>query len=217
MAKSTTERLRNFATIVYEESAPDNWQTILEEQFVRAFISPYHDKDINPFGEPKKPHYHVLIMFDGNKTFKQAEEIFQKIGGVGCEKVNSIRGYARYLCHLDNPEKYQYSQDLVRNLCGADYLGTIGLACDKYTALSEMEEFCERYNIFSYFVLARYATVHRPDWSRILKDVGTIYMREYLQSRKWSIENGMYDIIDQETGECVFSCNASKNLDKSDS
>ena len=97
-------RTRNFACVVYEESAPSNWRTILEEQFVPAFISPYHKDDINADGQPKKPHWHVLIMFDSVKTSEQAREIFDKIGGVGCEKVTSIRGYARYLCHLDNPD-----------------------------------------------------------------------------------------------------------------
>ena len=72
-------RTRNFATVVYPESAPENWQDILSEQFVPAFISPLHDKDINPTGEPKKPHYHVVIMFDSTKTSEQAKEIFDKV------------------------------------------------------------------------------------------------------------------------------------------
>lgn len=205
MASSGVGRTRNFATVVYPESAPEGWEEILTQCFVPAFISPLHDSDINPTGEKKKEHYHVIIMFDSTKTLEQAKEIFDKIGGVGCEKVNSIRGYARYLCHLDNPDKHQYTQEDVRSLCGADYMATIGLAYDKYKALSEMEEFCEKYNIFSYFVLARYASVHRSDWSRILKDCGTVYMREYLNSRKWSKENGYEQIVDSETGEVVFT------------
>ena len=108
-----------------------------------SFISPLHDKDTNPTGEPKKPHYHVLIMYDSVKTSEQAKELFALIGGVGCEVVQSIRGYARYLCHLDNPEKFQYNIDDVKSLCGADYVGTIGLAIDKLKALDEMMEFCE--------------------------------------------------------------------------
>ena len=35
-------RTRNFATVIYPESAPENWQDILVEQFVPAFISPLH-------------------------------------------------------------------------------------------------------------------------------------------------------------------------------
>ena len=143
-------RTRNYASVVYPESAPDNWQDILSEQFVPAFISPLHDNDFNPTGEVKKPHYHVVIMFDSVKTKDQAIEVFSKIGGVGCEVIQSIRGYARYLCHLDNPEKAQYSQELVRSLCGADYSSVIGLVTDKYKAIGEMIDFCREKNVYSY-------------------------------------------------------------------
>lgn len=47
-------RTRNFGTVVYPESAPENWQTILSELCIPCFISPLHDKDINPDGETKK-------------------------------------------------------------------------------------------------------------------------------------------------------------------
>lgn len=196
-------RGRNFATVVYPESAPENWQEILAEQFVPAFISPLHDSDVNPTGEPKKAHQHVVVMYDGKKSMDQVRALFDLIGGVGCEPVQSLRGYARYLCHLDNPEKHQYDQANVRSLCGADYASIIGLATDKYKALVEMEEFCEKYNVMSFYALARYASKYRTDWSRILKDNGAIYMKEYLQSRLWSITNNHGDIIDPLTGEVI--------------
>lgn len=196
-------RTRNFATVVYPESAPEGWQELLSECFVPAFISPLHDKDTNPTGEEKKAHYHVIIMFDSTKTVEQAQEVFDKIGGVGCEKVNSIRGYARYLCHMDNPEKFQYKQEEVRSLCGADYSSTIGLATDKYKALGEMQDFCEQYNVNSFYLLSRYAKEHRQDWYRILSDCGSVFMREYLQSRKWSQDQGLDHIVDPITGEVL--------------
>ena len=107
--KSRDTRARNYACVVYPDSAPTNWQDILSGHCVPAFISPLHDKDFNVTGEPKKPHYHVVLMFDGKKSVNQVTEIFQSFGGVGCEVVKSIRGYSRYLCHLDNPEKAQYN------------------------------------------------------------------------------------------------------------
>lgn len=180
-------RTRNFATVVYPDSAPDNWQEILSEQFVPAFISPLHDKDINPTGEAKKPHWHVMLMFDGVKTTEQALEIFNKIGGVGCEVVQSQRGYARYLCHLDNPEKAQYEPQNVRSLCGADYTSTIGLVTDKYKAISEMIDYCVENNIVSYSDLLEYSRMERFDWFRVLCDNGTIVIREYLKSREWTL------------------------------
>lgn len=202
--KSSDGRKRNFATVVYPDSAPDNWKDILSKHHIPVFISPLHDKDINPTGEEKKPHFHVLMMFEGKKSVDQVTEIFTTFNGVGCEVVNSVRGYARYLCHLDNPEKAQYSADGVESLCGADYYNVIGLATDKYKALCEMEEFCEQYDVDSFFALARYASVHRSDWSRVLKDNGSFYMREYLQSRKWSKENNCTHIVDPKTGEVII-------------
>lgn len=186
--KITTKdgRVRNFATVVYPESAPENWQQILAEQFVPAFISPLHDKDENPGGEMKKPHYHVVIMFEGKKSREQAKELFDMIGGVGVEVVQSIRGYARYLCHLDNPEKAQYSPEDVRCLCGADYTGVCSLVIDKYKAIKEMRQFCVDNNIFSYADLFDYCAEERFDWFRVLCDNGTVVIKEYLKSRSWT-------------------------------
>ena len=201
--KSRDTRTRNFATIVYPESAPGDWQEILSSHCVPAFVSPLHDKDLNPTGEPKKPHYHVVLMFEGKKSIEQVTEVFNSIGGVGCEVVKSLRGYARYLCHLDNPEKAQYEPSNVRCIA-SDYLGTIGLAIDKYVAIGEMQDFCEQFDIVSFYVLAKYARGHRQDWHRILCDCGSVFMREYLQSRKWSKEQNYVDIFDPSTGEKLF-------------
>lgn len=196
-------RTRNYATVVYPDSAPDNWMDILAEQFVPILISPLHDSDVNPDGEAKKPHYHVLIAYDNVKTIDQAKSLISLVNGVGCEIIQSLRGYARYLCHLDNPEKYQYNQDKVRALCGADYSNIIGLATDKYKALGEMQDFCEKYNVSSFYALSQYARKNRYDWYRILCDCGAIFMREHLKSRKWSLDNGFGDIVDPETGEIL--------------
>lgn len=183
-------RTRNYATVVYPDSAPDEWQEILSQQFVPAFISPLHDKDTNPTGEEKKAHYHVVIMFEGPKTKEQAQEVFTLINGVGCEKVNSLRGYARYLCHMDNPKKYQYPQEDVRCLCGSDYSSTIGLPTDKYKAIGEMIDYCEDNNIVSYSDLLMYCRNEHFDWFRVLCDNGTVVVREYLKSRLWTLEHG---------------------------
>ena len=197
-------RTRNYACVVYADSAPSDWRERLASTFIPSFVSPYHDKDLNPTGEPKKSHWHVMIMFDSVKTIEQAKEVFDKIGGVGCERINSLRGYARYLCHLDNPEKQQYLKDDVQCLCGADYLEVIGLVSDKYAAIDEMVQFCEKYNIISFYLLHKYAIAHRSDWKRILADSGAIVMREHLKSKAWSIANGQDNILDPITGEVIF-------------
>ena len=186
--KNSKTRTRNYACVVYPESAPDNWQEILSDQFIPAFISPLHNKDINPTGEVKKEHYHVMLMFDSVKTSEQAKVIFELIGGVGCEVVNSTRGYARYLCHLDNPEKAQYNIEDVRCLCGSDYPNIISLVTDKYKAIGEMIDFCQANNIFSYASLLEYCRMERFDWFRVLCDNGTVVIKEYLKSRSWTAQ-----------------------------
>ena len=122
-------RTRNYATVVYPESAPENWKTLISESKIPVFISPLHDNDFNATGEPKKPHYHVLTMFDTVKTKEQAETFFKTFGGVGCEVVNSTRAYGRYLCHLDNPDKAQYKIDDVISLIALALSDAVPIMC----------------------------------------------------------------------------------------
>ena len=179
-------RTKNFATVVYPESCPENWLEVLGELLIPCFVSPLHDKDFNPNGEPKKPHFHVLFRFDGVKTLEQVKEILPKIGGVGCEPVNSIRGYARYLCHLDNPEKAQYDTAKVRCFCGADYIDTVNLITDKYKVITEILDYCDQNKIYSYRNLVQYCRVNRPEWFRVLCDNGSYVVLEYLKSAQWT-------------------------------
>ena len=181
-------RTRNFATVVYPESAPEKWIDILEEHCVPAFISPLHNKDVDSEEKPKKEHHHVMILFEGCKTKEQAKEIFDSIGGVGVEQVKNSRAYCRYLCHLDNKDKVQYDINEVISLSGADYSSMISLAKDKYTAIGEMIEFCIANDMISYAMLLLYAKKNRFDWFKILCDSGSVTMVQFLKSRNWELE-----------------------------
>ena len=66
------EQLSNFETD-YDGadgygSAPDNWRDILDEEHIQWVESPLHDKDKLPDGRTKKPHWHILLLFDINRT-----------------------------------------------------------------------------------------------------------------------------------------------------
>lgn len=185
------KRTRNWVTVVYPESASADWISILKEQCVPALISPVHNLDVNYDGTKKKDHCHVMIMFDGVKTKEQAKEVFDAIGGIGIEPVKSVRGYARYLCHLDNPEKAQYSINDVIECAGADYHILINLPSDKYSAIGEMIEFTMDNGIDSYAQLLLYAKKNREDWFRVLCDNGTLTMVQFLKSKCW--ERQKYD------------------------
>lgn len=183
--KNKEYRTRNYATVVYEENCPKNWIGVLKNQMIPAFVSPLHNQDINPGGEPKKSHWHVVVMFDGVKTRKQAKELFDKIGGIGVETVQSLRGYVRYLCHLDNPEKAPYDPTKVLCFCGADYYNTIHVVTDRHKVLREIRKFCKENNFYSYSDLVDFCDENRPDWVTILDD-NTISIMGYLKSKYWT-------------------------------
>lgn len=86
-----------------------------------ALISPLHDKDTDSEGNPKKPHYHVILIFESLKSEKQVHELTESFGGVGVLPIQCLGAYSRYLCHLDNPDKAQYSLEDVKEIGGADY------------------------------------------------------------------------------------------------
>jgi len=176
-------RTRNYATVVYPDSAAENWKSIIAESKIPVFISPLHDGDANPDGEKKKEHYHVMVMYDTVKTPEQARDFFATFGGVGCETVNSVRGYARYLCHLDNPEKCQYSIDEVVSFGGADYIQAIGTAADKAKAIREMVNWINENDCDFFSDLFDYATINRSDWFDCLINAGAYPVKEYIKSR----------------------------------
>lgn len=183
--KSSKARTRNYATVVYQDSAPENWREIISELKIPIFISPYHDKDLLPTGEPKKPHWHVMIMFEGVKTEDQAKEIIAKFNGVGCETVNSMRGYARYLCHLDSPDKAQYDIGDVQCYGGADYMNCIGTMADKAKAIREMMAHIEENDILYFSDLLMDCSVNHSDWFDCLINAGSYVIKEFIKSRTY--------------------------------
>lgn len=187
----TSTRTRNYATVVYPDSMGDFDLFIekLTQLHIPLFISPLHDKDVNPTGEEKKAHYHILFMFDSVKTYNQALDIVDIISGVGCEIVNSLRGYARYLCHLDNPEKAQYNIDDVIQLNGSSYYDVINLASDRYNMIGEMIDFIDEFEILSFAEFYKFCRDYRSStWYKIITDNSTYVIKEYLKSRKWDKE-----------------------------
>lgn len=190
MAEET--RKRNWAFIVYPDSVPmeyEDWVNELRNEHVPGFISPLHCDDVNPDGTAKKEHWHVMFMFRGPKSRDQVEEITRKLNATRPQVVKDIRGYARYLCHLDNPEKAQYDPNEVISLSGADFLEKIASAADTDSAVSEMMDWCVEKGCFSFFRLSNYARKERSDWFRVLTSSRTVFLTAWLKSYEWEIRN----------------------------
>lgn len=186
-------RARNFACVVYPESAPENWLQIIAEAKIPVLVSPLHNRDKNPTGEPKKNHHHVISLYENKKNEEQAREFFESFGGVGCEVVKSIRGYARYLCHLDNPEKAQYDTADVLQYGGADYLDIIELPTDRLAVIREMQAWLRANEVVSYAALMDYAADEKPDWFKVLCESASYVMDKYLKSLKWELDRQVLD------------------------
>jgi hypothetical protein len=76
-----------------------------------------HDKDIDDFGAPKKEHWHYLFTFSNSRDLNTVKNYFADFKKENdeplllensFEKINSIIGSKKYLCHFDHPNKAQY-------------------------------------------------------------------------------------------------------------
>lgn len=191
MSDVVNQRGRVWTFVIYPgDSAPENWLDTLRSLNVPGFVSPLHT-DVNPDETVKKPHRHVLLMFEGKKSFKQVNEICGMLNAPHPQYVQSKAGMARYLCHLDNPEKQQYKPDDVICLAGTNYFETVATAADLDAVISEMEQWCDDNGVFSYAGLSRYARIHRPDWTRALRHRCTIHMKAYLLACQWEVDKGV--------------------------
>ncbi|MGK0563030.1 replication protein, partial [Enterococcus faecalis] len=138
--KQPYKRGRNWAIVVYPESLPENWKEIRKSEPVA--ISPLHDKDVTAEGELKKPHYHLVLSYNGNKSFEQIDEIARLLHAPLPERINSLTGSVRYLTHMDDPNKYQYDSSDIQVFGGFDLESILSLSTgDKRQLLRDMIEF----------------------------------------------------------------------------
>lgn len=195
-------RFRNVSFILYPDSANPYWQEYLEEECIPHMYI-FHDKDIDGDGQQKEPHYHVILLFEGNKSPKQLAEICTFCGAKNGKVrfIHSIRGAARYLCHMDSPNKHQYFQSEV-HCFAVDYESIISLPSDKYGVIGEMIDFVDKYNIVSFHILAKYAKDCKIDWYRSLCNNSTVFMKEYLKSKLWYYKE-FGKLANPETGEVL--------------
>lgn len=101
---------RHFAYVVYPESAPSDWVEQLKQTGLTFVVSPLHDKDINADDTPKKAHYHVIVSWGNNTTYRSARGLCDMLNCPMPQLLKNCNGMYRYLTHKDNPEKYQYTE-----------------------------------------------------------------------------------------------------------
>ncbi len=194
--KSKDTRCRNWTIVVYpgkdeNDGSPENWRDIIEEQHIEWIESPLHDKDTLPTGETKKPHYHVLLMFGGVKSYEQVLELCQELNCPIPERVHNAKALVRYMAHLDSPDKVQYNlQDIIAH-GGVDIAEMLRpSSSERYTLINEMRDFIKEYNILEFQDILDYAAANRfDDWFPLLCDNSTFIIDKYIKSQRHRIQN----------------------------
>lgn len=133
--KSRNVKKRNWAFILYPESAPSDWFEQLQKTGLQGAISPLHDNDLNADGEPKKPHYHIIVTYSGPTSFNVVNSLCDSLNCPHPQPLEQMRGYYRYFTHKDNPEKAQYSDDDIRILNGFDIRDYVELSASEVTKI----------------------------------------------------------------------------------
>lgn len=194
-------RTRSWTFILYPESAPENWRDILDEFHVEWIESPLHDKDTNATGEPKKPHWHILIIFESVKAYEQVKEITDSLNAPHPQKCAGAKALVRYMAHLDNPDKAQYNPSEIIGHGGADVADFLRpSASDRYAYIDEMLDYIDEHNICEFNVFMRYARTHRrDDWFPLLCDSCAYVINMHIKS----LRHGRILSVDPETGEVM--------------
>jgi hypothetical protein len=184
---------RNWAFVLYPESAPADWRDRLQKTGLQCAISPLHDKDINPTGDPKKPHYHVILVYSGPTAFNVVKRLTEDLRQPIPQALEQVRGYYRYLTHEDNPEKAQYDKKDIETINGFDIR--------EFVEMTKSEVIRYKREIQA-FIRDNYLTEY-SDLMDALLDAGevmadhyevaannTLFFDRYLSSRRYKVEKG---------------------------
>lgn len=206
---------RVYTGVLYLDSAPEDWIQRAKNTHLDGFISPYHDKDVNPDGKPKKPHYHIMLMWENPTTYNNASNIFASIGALEhIEAVESTPGMARYLTHQDNPEKAQYEESDVICLGTANYEEVCAKITDKRNKIGEMISFINDHEITSFSRFVIYCYENENQWLNILTDRNTLFFKTFIDSM-WQDCSKRNDYYTKDDVDEILR-NYTENLDRKD-
>ena len=183
-------RTRNWTIVLYPESAPDNWRTLIDDLHIEWVESPLHDKDVNANGEPKKAHWHLLLMFGGVKSYEQVKEVTDSLNAPRPERCHNARSMVRYMVHLDNPDKAQYSQGDIKAYGGVDLAELLRpSSSERYTLIGDMIAYIRNNNVIEFQDLMDYALANEFDtWFPLLCDNSAFVIGQYIKSQRHRLQ-----------------------------
>lgn len=187
---------RAWGGVIYPESLPENWLEILQNSGLQIAISPLHDKDINPDGTPKKPHYHIIIIYDGPTTFNNVKTFLEQLNAPNPIPLEQVRGYYRYLIHKDNPEKYQYDETQIKALNGFDFMNYVELTSAEINSIKkEIQKIIIKNHINEYCVLLDFLLDNDLNNYWDVASNHTIFFNTYITSRRHKLNSEIQDLL----------------------
>lgn len=106
---------RKFELVLYPDSTSYDCQTVLSKAcaYFNEWAYILHDKDLDDYGQPKKPHFHFYGKSSGSPLTPQGVASQLGVPLSSMSNVSKWKSAVRYLTHMDFPEKYQYTPDSV--------------------------------------------------------------------------------------------------------
>lgn len=201
--KSRNVKKRNWAFVVYPESAPDDWRDILQQSGLQCAVSPLHDNDFNADGEPKKPHWHVIAIYSGPTSFNVVNSLCGQLNAPHPQPLEQVRGYYRYLTHKDNPEKAQYDEKDIKTINGFNIADFVELTRSEVNNVKfKLQKLIREQELFEYSDFMDYLQDNEMLLEYDIASSHTMFFDRYIQSRRYKHINIKHK-IDPNTGEVI--------------
>lgn len=194
MAEKNVKK-RNWAFVLYPESAPADWREQLQKSGLPCAISPLHDRDTNATGEPKKAHHHIILIYGNPTTFRNVEGLTKRLNQPIPIPLDQVQGMYRYLTHEDNPEKAQYSKADIQTLNGFNIRDFVEMTKTEVTRYKrEIVQFIQDNEMTEYADLldALMAGAGPDEWFDVASN-NTLFFSAYLKSRRFRVERQIRD------------------------
>ena len=176
---------RNWAFVLYPESAPENWRELLQQTGLQCVISPLHDKDLDPDGNPKKAHHHIILVYSGPTSFNVVKQLTESLKQPIPQALEQVRGYYRYLTHKDNPEKAQYSEDDIETINGFNIADFVELTKSEVNAYKrKLQELIIKLECYEYCDFMDFLLDSEMLTEYDIASNNTYFFEKYISSRR---------------------------------
>lgn len=176
---------RNWAFVLYPKSAPKNWRERLQETGLQCAVSPLHDKDVDPTGEAKKAHYHVILTYSGPTSYNVVKSLTDSLNQPIPQALEQVKGYYRYFTHKDNPEKAQYDEREITTINGFNIADFSELTRSEVSEIKKLlQSLIRKFDIREYSDLMDYLQDEEMNLEYEVASNNTYFFDKYIASRR---------------------------------